>query len=87
VSAVARIYSLASRVAIWTREEDASTQAAFELIDQLCHRCTCLHEQLPTPNQIAEDPDLDVPPLDAQEWVKLFRFFKRPVSWRGWVIQ
>ena len=84
IRATGLIYNCATTSIFWVGEEDEHTQAAFELIEQLCHKCDCPEDQLPSPQEMGSDPDLDLPPLSSDDWQSLLKFFPHQAFGHDW---
>lgn len=88
VSYMRLLYNRSQRVLVWVGEEDEYTAAAFSLFEMIWEvNRKVLGAKIPTPQELADDPNLDVPPFGSFEWTAVLEFFKRPVFQRGWVIQ
>ncbi|KAL1631234.1 hypothetical protein SLS56_004482 [Neofusicoccum ribis] len=88
VSYMRLVYNRSQRVLVWVGEEDEYTAAAFSLFEMIWEvNRKVPGAKIPTPQELADDPNLDVPPFGSFEWTAVLEFFKRPVFQRGWVIQ
>jgi hypothetical protein len=86
VSGMRYIYNQAQQVTVWTGDEDKDTLCTFEVFHKVAQASRVLG-CIPKPEELTEDVNLDLPPLDSPIWKSLMKFFSRPVFGRCWVIQ
>ena len=84
---MASIYNRAMRTVVWVGDEDKDSVIAVRLIQALSVARQRFPALIRFPDKLQAETDLDLPPVDSQQWLSLFRFFSRPIYERMWVIQ
>lgn len=84
------VYNHATRVIVWTGEEDVDAKRVFELLDRFTGKdMASSPSKKPLENKLAGLPSLSSlsDQVEGDEYSSLFVFFQRPVFSRAWVIQ
>ncbi|OMP88487.1 hypothetical protein BK809_0003244 [Diplodia seriata] len=87
VATTPAIFNRAQRVLIWAGEEDEHSAAAINLCEKLATKCDGPGPMIPSPQDLMDDSDLELPPFGSFQWTALATFFMRPVFRRIWGIQ
>ena len=83
------IYNRAQRTIIWVGPDNEHTEAAVIMLEMLSHHCNKEKDDLPSPSDLADNPDLEelgLLPVGSEKWESLSSFFPPHLFTQGWLL-